>query len=256
MSEPHKAGHGPGASPPCGFRSRQARGDAPRTASSCYLRRPRGTSGTAPSSGSRPASASPPGAPPPDNDLVIAHDGVSRRAGEITAHGAFRLLSNLSARHTYAVENPEGAGEHIKVAPGRLDAPGPFEFSRIVLPVAGDLLPIEVWAPRHDCLSGTGATDGEPTAPAFSVDRSERCFAVPAALRAAPRRPAPHPLGLPRRTTGPGAGCAATASPRRPTRCPRAGVRVNAASGSLRERAGGRGRQGRSPVSGRSGGSR
>ncbi|GED85236.1 hypothetical protein TNCT6_23210 [Streptomyces sp. 6-11-2] len=45
-------------------------------------------------------------------------------------------------------------------------------------------------------------------------------------------------------------------TPRRPTRCPRAEVRVNAASGSLRERAGGRGRQGRSPISGRSGGSR
>jgi hypothetical protein len=56
----------------------------------------------------------------PDNDLRITHDGVSRRAGEITAQGAFWILSNLSREQTYAVENPEGAGEHVKVAPGRL----------------------------------------------------------------------------------------------------------------------------------------
>ncbi|MFH9978238.1 FHA domain-containing protein [Streptomyces sp. NPDC017179] len=128
----------------------------------------------------------------PDNDLVIAHDGVSRRAGEITAHGAFWILSNLSARHTYVVENPEGAGEHIKVAPGRLDAPVPFEFSRIVLPAAGGLLPIEVWAPRHDYLSGADGADGDPTAPAFSVDRSKRYFAVLAALCEPRLRGDPH----------------------------------------------------------------
>jgi hypothetical protein len=127
-----------------------------------------------------------------DNELVIGHDGVSRRAGEITAHGAFWILSNLSARHTYVVENPEGAGEHIKVGPGRLDAPVPFEFSRIVLPAAGDLLPIEVWAPRHDYLSGPDGTDGDPTTPAFSVDRSKRYFAVLAALCEPRLRGDPH----------------------------------------------------------------
>ncbi|ANH93044.1 hypothetical protein A8713_19290 [Streptomyces sp. SAT1] len=128
----------------------------------------------------------------PDNDLVIGHDGVSRRAGRITAHGAFWILSNLSARQTYVVENPEGAGEHIKVGPGRLDAPVPFEFSRIVLPAAGDLLPIEVWAPRHDYLHGTGGPDGEPTVPAFSVDRAKRYFAVLAALCEPRLRGDPH----------------------------------------------------------------
>jgi hypothetical protein len=75
----------------------------------------------------------------PANDLPIRHGGVSRRAGELGAQGAFWTLSNLSVRHTYVVENPEGAGEHIKIGPGRLDAPVPFEFSRIVLPAAGDL---------------------------------------------------------------------------------------------------------------------
>lgn len=44
-----------------------------------------------------------------DNDLEIAHDGVSRRAGAIAAQGAFWVLSNLSSSQTYVVENPEGA---------------------------------------------------------------------------------------------------------------------------------------------------
>ncbi|NGO14602.1 FHA domain-containing protein [Streptomyces sp. HC44] len=126
------------------------------------------------------------------NGLAIAHEGVSRKAGEITAQGAFWILSNLSAHQTYVVENPEGAGEHIKVGPGRLDAPVPFEFSRIVLPAAGDLLPIEVWAPRHDYLNASGGLDGATTAPAFSVDRTKRYFAVLTALCEPRLRGAPH----------------------------------------------------------------
>ncbi|MFI6205690.1 FHA domain-containing protein [Streptomyces sp. NPDC051041] len=132
------------------------------------------------------------GRSPHGNDLRIPHDGVSRRAGAITAQGAFWTLSNLSARQTYVVENPEGAGEHVKVAPGRLDAPVPFEFARIVLPAAGDLLPIEVWAPRHDYVRAGDVPDGETTAPAFSVDRTKRYFAVLAALCEPRLRGAPH----------------------------------------------------------------
>ncbi|MBV7699008.1 FHA domain-containing protein [Streptomyces sp. TRM70350] len=129
--------------------------------------------------------------------LTIAHEGVSRAAGVITAQGAFWMLSNLSARQTYVVENPEGAGEHIKVAPGRLDAPVPFEFSRVVLPAAGDLLGFDVWAPRHDILDTSGRSgDGEPTgtttAPAFSLDRTKRYFAVLTALCEPRLRGAPH----------------------------------------------------------------
>ncbi|GAB7103919.1 FHA domain-containing protein [Streptomyces phaeofaciens JCM 4814] len=127
-----------------------------------------------------------------DNDLAIPHEGVSRRAGEITAQGAFWILSNYSREQTYVVENPEGAGEHIKVAPGRLDAPVPFEFARIVLPAAGDLLPVEVWAPRHDYLGTASGLDGATTAPAFSLDRSKRYFAVLAALCEPRLRGEPH----------------------------------------------------------------
>lgn len=132
------------------------------------------------------------GRAPQGDGLRIAHDGVSRRAGEITAQGAFWLLSNLSREQTYVVENPEGAGEHIKVGPGRLDAPVPFEFSRIVLPACGDLLPLEVWAPCHEHVRVDACDDGAATAPAFSLDRSKRYFAVLAALCEPRLRGAPH----------------------------------------------------------------
>jgi hypothetical protein len=138
--------------------------------------------------------------PPPRDDgtrtphLTLAHDGVSRSAGEIRASGAFWTLSNLSARQTYVVENPEGAGEHIKIAPGRLDAPVPFEFSRVVLPAAGELLGFEVWAPRHDYVQVTGdpAPQGALTAPAFALDRTKRYFAVLVALCEPRLRGEPH----------------------------------------------------------------
>jgi hypothetical protein len=125
--------------------------------------------------------------------LSIGHGGVPRVAGEITAHLSFWLLSNLSEDQTYVVENPEGAGEHIKVGAGRVDAPVPFEFSRVVLPAAGDLLAFDVWAPRHAyrSVARTGLS-GAATAPAFALDRSKRYFAVLTALCEPRLRGAPH----------------------------------------------------------------
>ncbi|WP_328873354.1 FHA domain-containing protein [Streptomyces sp. NBC_00287] len=128
-----------------------------------------------------------------DGGLTIAHEGVPRIAGEITAHRNFWLLSNLSEDQTYVVENPEGAGEHIKVAPGRVDAPVPFEFARVVLPAAGDLLTFDVWAPRHVFRSTLRAgLSGALTAPAFTLDRTKRYFAVLAALCEPRLRGEPH----------------------------------------------------------------
>jgi hypothetical protein len=124
--------------------------------------------------------------------LTIAHEGVSREAGEITAAGAYWRLSNLSGAQTYVVENPEGAGEHIKVPPGRLDAPVPFEFSRVVLPAGSELLSFDVWAPRHDFLDRSGPRNGAPTASAFPLDRGKRYFHVLVALCAARLRGEPH----------------------------------------------------------------
>ena len=133
------------------------------------------------------------GRTPPEGGLTIAHDGVSRVAGEITAHRAFWILSNLSQDQTYVVENPEGAGEHIKVAPGRMDAPVSFEFSRVVLPAAGDLLSFDVWAPRHNYRSAARpGLSGATTAAAFALDRTKRYFAVLTALCEARLRGEPH----------------------------------------------------------------
>ncbi|MGP4044903.1 FHA domain-containing protein [Streptomyces sp. 2A115] len=133
------------------------------------------------------------GRTPPESGLTIAHDGVSRVAGEITAHRAFWILSNLSRDQTYVVENPEGAGEHIKVAPGRLDAPVSFEFSRVVLPAAGDLLSFDVWAPRHNYRSAArGGPSGATTTGAFALDRTKRYFAVLTALCEPRLRGEPH----------------------------------------------------------------
>ncbi|MDX3307801.1 FHA domain-containing protein [Streptomyces sp. NPDC054884] len=125
--------------------------------------------------------------------LVIAHAGVPRAAGEITAHRSFWLLSNHSEDQTYVVENPEGAGEHMKVAPGRQEAPVPFEFSRVVLPAGGDLLAFEVWAPCHAFRSvARHGLSGDRTAKAFSLDRTKRYFAVLAALCEPRLRGEPH----------------------------------------------------------------
>ncbi|MFD0423143.1 FHA domain-containing protein [Streptomyces parvus] len=133
------------------------------------------------------------GRAPAEGGLAIAHEGVPRVAGEITAHLAFWLLSNLSEDQTYVVENPEGAGEHIKVVPGRVDAPVPFEFSRVVLPAAGDLLAFDVWAPRHAFRSVTrSGLPGDMTAPAFALDRTKRYFAVLTALCEPRLRGEPH----------------------------------------------------------------
>ncbi|GGS80544.1 FHA domain-containing protein [Streptomyces violaceus] len=128
-----------------------------------------------------------------DGGLTIDHAGVPRVAGEITAHRSFWLLSNLSEDQTYVVENPEGAGEHLKIAPGRMEAPVPFEFSRVVLPAAGDLLTFDVWAPRHAFRSADRrGLPGAATAPAFALDRTSRYFAVLAALCEPRLRGEPH----------------------------------------------------------------
>ncbi|MEV0638903.1 FHA domain-containing protein [Streptomyces sp. NPDC050619] len=128
-----------------------------------------------------------------DGGLTIAHEGVPRVAGDITAHRNFWLLSNLSEDQTYVVENPEGAGEHVKVGPGRLDAPVPFEFARVVLPAAGDLLSFDVWAPRHSFRSvERHGLSGSLTSPAFTLDRTKRYFAVLTALCEPRLRGEPH----------------------------------------------------------------
>src|SRR5918997_3075837 len=82
-------------------------------------------------------------------DIKLADPGVSRLAGELTAAEDYWLITNLSAEATYVVDNPEGGGEYITVAPRRIAAPVPFEFARVSLPTRGRPAEFLVFAPQH-----------------------------------------------------------------------------------------------------------
>ncbi|MFE9336065.1 hypothetical protein [Streptomyces sp. NPDC007063] len=99
---------------------------------------------------------------PTGSGLALSHPAVACAAGEITATGAFWILTNFSSDQTYLVENPEGAGEHIRVAPGRADAPVPFEFARVRLCAgeSGAGCGFDVLAPRHDYLASADSLVG------------------------------------------------------------------------------------------------
>jgi hypothetical protein len=115
--------------------------------------------------------------------IPLPDQGVSRRAGEVTAAEDYWRLSNFSATATYVVENLEGAGEHVKVAPGRLGAPVPFEFSRVLLPALGEPASFKVFAPQHAYLEGEpDGTDGERTVSPFALDPTAKYFLVLLAL--------------------------------------------------------------------------
>jgi hypothetical protein len=116
--------------------------------------------------------------------LRIRHSGVPRLAGRITATADHWLLSNLSDDRTYLVENPEGAGEHIKVAPRRLAAPIPFELARVVLPVHREVAEFVVFAPPHRFadLDEVPTLDEDRTAAPFSLDETAKYFLVLVAI--------------------------------------------------------------------------
>ncbi|MYS22202.1 MULTISPECIES: serine/threonine protein kinase [unclassified Streptomyces] len=123
-----------------------------------------------------------PGSPVP---VRLRDPGVSRCAGQITAAEDYWRLSNYSRTATYVVENLEGAGEHIKVAPGRLGAPVPFEFSRVLLPARGADASFKVFAPQHAYQGDSpeaGPAGGERTTTPFALDPTAKYFLVLLAL--------------------------------------------------------------------------
>ncbi|MCL2586176.1 MAG: FHA domain-containing protein [Streptosporangiales bacterium] len=129
------------------------------------------------------------GIPPSHNshvDITLSGPEVSRLAGVITARDDFWLISNYSANSTYAIRNPDGGGEFIKVAPRRLDMPVPFEFADVVLPAGEDTPAFSVLAPKHtygDSVPGMAATaPGEPTVAAFPLDETAKYFLILVAL--------------------------------------------------------------------------
>ncbi|MFD0659114.1 FHA domain-containing protein [Thermocatellispora tengchongensis] len=115
-------------------------------------------------------------------DIVLDDPAVSRRAGEIAAVGDYWLMSNLSAAKTYVVENPEGGGEFVKIPPGRMGAPIPFEFSRVTLPAVDGTISFLVFAPQHVHAPGGGPRGGAETVVAFPLDRDAKYFRILVAL--------------------------------------------------------------------------
>jgi hypothetical protein len=117
-------------------------------------------------------------------DLHLPHAEVSRLAGQINAVDDHWTLSNLSRDLTYVVENPEGGGEHIKVAPRRIGAAIPFELSRLVLPVSAGRAELLVYAPQHVYAdpADLSGIDGQVTTSGFSLDETAKYFTILVAL--------------------------------------------------------------------------
>ncbi|MFF5344879.1 serine/threonine protein kinase [Streptomyces althioticus] len=125
------------------------------------------------------------GAPDVPVEILFADAAVSRLAGEIVATADHWQLTNHSATHGYLVENPEGAGEYLRVPPRRIGAPIPFEFSRVVLPTRrGSPASLQVFAPDHLYLDPqrTGGPAGSRTVTAYSLDETAAYFLVLVAL--------------------------------------------------------------------------
>ncbi|WP_187645728.1 serine/threonine protein kinase [Streptomyces sp. TRM49041] len=118
-------------------------------------------------------------------ELRLFDEAISRLAGEIRVTDDHWQLSNHSTSQSYLVENPEGAGEYLRVPPRRAGAPIPFEFSRVVLPTRGDsAVAFQVFAPDHVYLDpdGTGGPLGSRTVMAYSLDETAIYFLVLVAL--------------------------------------------------------------------------
>ncbi|MEU6546227.1 serine/threonine protein kinase [Streptomyces sp. NPDC046859] len=115
--------------------------------------------------------------------VALRDPGVSRRAGRLEAAGDYWRLSNFSPGTAYVVENMENGGEYLTVAPGRLGAPVPFEFSRVVLPALDGSTGFTVFAPQHAYLDGRDAPGAdERTAHPFALDVTAKYFLVLVAL--------------------------------------------------------------------------
>jgi hypothetical protein len=122
------------------------------------------------------------GTPGSPVDIVLDDPAVSRRAGSVVAVGDYWLLSNLSTSKTYVVENPEGGGEFVKVPPGRMGAPIPFEFSRVSLPAVDGTVSFLVFAPQHVHRPPHTADGDAVTQVAYPLDRNSKYFRILVAL--------------------------------------------------------------------------
>lgn len=120
-------------------------------------------------------------------EVRLGDPAVSRLAGEIRVTEDHWQLSNFSATQSYLVENPEGAGEYLRVPPRRAGAPIPFEFARVVLPTRGSTVSFQVFAPDHVYLDAdhaqlAGGRWGTQTLVAYSLDETATYFLILVAL--------------------------------------------------------------------------
>jgi hypothetical protein len=122
------------------------------------------------------------GGPDLDVDITLADQGVSRLAGELAAAEDYWLITNLSGEASYVVDNPEGGGEYITVAPRRIAAPVPFEFARVTLPTRERPAEFLVFAPQHAYAEPGRALGGDRTVAAFSLDETAKYFLILVAL--------------------------------------------------------------------------
>lgn len=137
------------------------------------------------------------GAPGAEVDVVTPATGVSRLAGQIHAERDYWLLTNTSSSSTYVIENLEGAGEHVKVGPGRIEAPIPFELARLVLPTQSEAYVLNVYAPQHAYLDHRLPVGGAATERPFSLDEAAKYFLVLVGL-CEPRLRDPGTVEIPR----------------------------------------------------------
>jgi len=121
------------------------------------------------------------GAPGHEVDITLPHEGISPLAGEIGAVEDYWVISNLSRDTTYVVDNPEGAGEYVRVSPRRIAAPVPFQLARVTLPVTERMVSFLVFAPEHAYADPEGLAD-DRTAPTFTLDEAAKYFLVLVAL--------------------------------------------------------------------------
>lgn len=119
-----------------------------------------------------------------DADILLPDAAVSRAAGIVTAVEDHWVISNVSRRNTYVIENPEGGGEFVKLAPRRVDMPVPFEFARVVVPAEGRAATFYVFAAQHQYADPRELPTRGPDATrvAFPLDESAKYFLVLVAL--------------------------------------------------------------------------
>ena len=136
------------------------------------------------------------GSPQSPVDIVLPDAAISRVAGRILAVEDHWLVSNLNARSTFVIENPEGGGEFVKVAPRRLEMPVPFEFARVVVPGTDRAAAFYVFAPQHIYADIAATPDGsvDATRTSFPLDETAKYFLILLALCEPRLRNASSPL--------------------------------------------------------------